>query len=376
MNHARAESEDWLGRADRIAPLILEWRDAGERKRCLPDPIVDSLKDQGFFRLWVPRALGGFEVAPATMIRVVEAIARYDGSVAWMLMASANSALLSAYLPIDGASEVFRSPQSVVAGSLHRGGEATIVPGGFRLTGRWRLATGVLNATWIICTAAVGRDGRDHIFIVSAKECRILDVWDPPGLRGTGTHDFEVEDVFVPERRHAPPGGHHSVQGPLYDGQMAPLINPPLAAVAFGIARDALDEFTRLSRSKKPARGNGTLSERSTIHELVGRAEARLLAARSFLLAATEELWSFLSAGVKAPADVTARVLIATAYGTEQAVRAVDAVFTAAGSSSIVSANRLERCFRDVHVVNHHDAASPFMFERFGHYLLCRRSED
>jgi len=209
--------------------------------------------------------------------------------------------------------------------------------------------------------------------MIPAEKCRVLDVWNSPGLRGTGTHDFEVEDVFVPAAHHAPPGGHHSFAGPLYGGPLAHFINPPLAAVALGIAREALDEFIQLARTKIPERSKVTLSERHSIHELVGRAEAQIAAGRAYLLNTIDRLWEALLVGEGVPSDLTAQVLVATAYATEQAVRAVDLVFTAAGSTSIVSRNRLERCFRDVHVVNHHDAASPFMFERLGQYILCGR---
>ena len=141
------ETEEWVRRVRSIVPDIIEWREVAEENRHLPKELAHALRDAGLFRLWVPKMLGGPEVGPHTMVAVVEELARHDGSVAWTLMASANSALLAAYLPLDGAREVFGPADSIVAGSLHPSGNAKAVSGGFRVTGRWRLASGVLNAT-------------------------------------------------------------------------------------------------------------------------------------------------------------------------------------------------------------------------------------
>src|SRR6185312_10081355 len=274
----------WLERVAGLVPAIQEARDTVETLGHLPPDLVARLRDAELYRLWVPRSLGGHEVPPAVMLHVVEEIARHDGSVAWSMMAGANSALLAARLPEAGGREIFGDPLTVVAGSLHTAGTAVRVDGGYRLTGRWRLASGCAEASWLICSASVADEpdsGGAHIFFVRAAESEVIHEWNAVGLRGSGSNGFRVTDVFVPEHRHIAPGAELVVDGPLYRSSMAHFINPPLGALALGIAEDAIGCFHELAQ-KKTARGSDlTLSERGTVQEKVGTARSLVRSARA-----------------------------------------------------------------------------------------------
>ncbi|WP_327710610.1 acyl-CoA dehydrogenase family protein [Streptomyces sp. NBC_00464] len=376
LSEEAGEVASWLARVAALVPAIQEARDTVEATRHLPPALVARLRDADLYRLWVPRSLGGHEVPPRVMLRVVEEIARHDGSVAWSMMAGANSALLAARLPEAGGREVFGDPLTVVAGSLHNGGTAVRVDGGYRLTGRWRLASGCAEASWLICSASVTDEpgtGSPHIFFVPAAEAEIIHEWDAVGLRGSGSNGFRVADVFVPERLHITPGAELVVDGPLYRSSMAHFINPPLGALALGIAEDAIGCFHDLAQ-KKTSRGSDlTLSERGAVQEKVGTARSLVSSARAYLHAATADLWSAAVAGTDIPHELTAEIMLSTATAAKNAVEAVRIVYTAAGSSSVVESSRLARCFRDVNVVNHHDAASLQVFERVGRYALTGR---
>lgn len=372
------DAPDWHARLAELVPAIEAGRDAAERARRLPQEMVDALRDAGFYRMWVPRRYGGYEAEPAVMLEVVEELARHDPSLAWSMMASVNSALLAARLPEEGGIEIFADPQTVVAGSLHRGGVAVPAPGGHILTGRWRLASACMEASWLIATAAVGTtpeaaaesDGEPHIFFVPAAQARFIDDWHAIGLRGSGSNSFAVEDVFVPDHRHIVPGAPLVVDGPLYRGPLAHFINPPLGALALGIAADAVAAFVELAQ-KKTARGNSLpLSERHSIQDRVGEASCLISAARAYLHAATATLWDEARAGAPLGPAITREIMASTAVAAKNAVAAVSLVYTAAGSTSIFQTSRLERCFRDVNVVNHHDAASQMVIERVGRHIL------
>lgn len=373
---ARICSEDWIARVHDIASVIIAHRDQGEAKRRLARPIIEALRDAGFYRMWVPRALGGHEVDPITMLRVVEELARLDGATAWSMMACANSALLAARLPLEGAAEVFGDPDVIVAGSLHDGGFATRVPGGYRVAGRWRLASGSMSATWLLCAATVIRDGGEpdesRIFFVPATGATVIDVWQAIGIRASETNDFVVDDLFVPERRCTVPAGERTAEGPLYAGPMAQLINPPLGAVALGIGAEAIDAFVELAQVKRFGRSAVAFSEHHGVQERVGEAYALVASGRAYLHSAMARYWDEMCRG-RTDNDSTADVLLAAAVAAKNAVEATGLMFTTAGSTSLLETSRLERCFRDVNVVNHHEAASIQIFERVGRYKLTGR---
>jgi alkylation response protein AidB-like acyl-CoA dehydrogenase len=158
--------------------------------------------------MWTPRRYGGYDVDSATRVQVVEEVARQDGAAGWNLFIGGSGGLFAAYLPEAAAEEIFTQPDSLVAGSFAPTGQAVPVPGGHQLTGRWSFASGCHQANWMVAGAFVMEDGRPKIgpgglperqlFFLPAKECQILDTWYTAGLRGTGSQDFELTDVFVP----------------------------------------------------------------------------------------------------------------------------------------------------------------------------------
>jgi alkylation response protein AidB-like acyl-CoA dehydrogenase len=213
--------------------------------------------------------------------------------------------------------------------------------------------------------------GRTNAFVVPLSDCRILDTWYTTGLRGTGSHDFEVTDVFVPEAHHFPSLGGTAYQpGPLYHTTITNVWGPNVAAVALGIARDALDSFAELARSKRRTRNQTPLAERESFQEKLGEAESLLRSGRAFLLETVRDSWAVLSSGREISEEQAAVNRLATARAVLNAVHAVDAVFMAAGSSSMYATSRLDRCFRDVHMVTQHAVVAPANFALGGRFFL------
>jgi alkylation response protein AidB-like acyl-CoA dehydrogenase len=375
-------TSEWVERVRALASVIEKWRDAGEQERHVPYPLFETLRDAGVFRMSVPKVVGGAEVDEETILQVIEELSRQDGAVGWNVMIASNTAVAASYLPGATLKEVYcSSPDTVIAGALLPQGSAMPVPGGYRLSGRWTFASGCHQADWMAGSSIVmvhgtprpRPDGRPDVrtFFVPVGACEILDTWHTAGLRGTGSHDWQVTDVFVPEERTFPLlRDGQSELGSLYIKDFAAYAGPRVAAVALGIARDAIDSFTALAMTKTPVLATSALVSQHTTHERVGRAEALLRAGRAFLYEAVRELpynptWSEALSD-----DLRANIRLASAQAAQSATEAVDLMFNAAGTTSIYASSRLERCFRDVHVATQHVAVAPSNIEMVGQYLL------
>ncbi len=376
------KTSEWVERARALAPVVEKWRNAGEQERHMPRLLFEALRDAGVFRMSVPKAVGGAEVDEETILQVIEELSRQDGSIGWNVMIASGTAIAASYLPAEALREVYRGgPNTVIAGALLPQGAAIPVPGGFRLTGRWTFASGCHQADWMAGSSAVMAngtprlrpDGRPDIrtFILSVGDCEILDTWHTAGLRGTGSHDWQVTDLFVPEERSVPVlRDGPSEPGSLHIRDFAAYAGPRVAAVALGIARDAIDSFTALAMTKTPVLGTSTLATQHTTHERVGRAEALLRSGRAFLYETGRELPYGPTWSEGLSDDLRSRIRLASAHAAQSAAEAVDLMFNAAGTTSIYTSSRLERCFRDVHVATQHVAVAPSNIEMVGQYFL------
>jgi indole-3-acetate monooxygenase len=363
--------------------MVEQYRDEGERERRLPQPLFQAMRDGGLFSLWVPRSLGGAEVDIETSLCVVEELSRLDGAVGWNVMIAGNTSILWSNLaPAVTAEMMLEHSGHVIAGTVTSGsGQAYPVPGGFRVSGRWPFASGCHQADWLVCVCHIIDDGQPrtapdgtpqpYTFVLPAAACEILDTWHTVGLRGTGSHDFQVQDLFVPGGRYFAARGARSYQsGPLYNTSFYHLWAPNIAAVALGIARAAIDLFVDVAATKRPTRITVVLAQRETVQEKVGQAEALVRSSRAFLFETVRETWPLLEAGVPVPERLTALNRLASSTAVEYAKSAVDLVFTLAGTTSVYTRSRLERCFRDVHVVQQHAVVAPAGVIMAGRQLL------
>ena len=193
--------------ARELAPKIEAARADIERDRQIPRTLVDAIGDAGLFGLWLPKAFDGPELNLVDYIRVIEELARADGSVAWCASVAACYSRIAGYLQPDIALRIFGGGRTVVAGTINPTGKAFTVDGGYRVTGRWAYGSGILHSTWTLGNCIVhDREGprrgssgapelRLVIFPTGAVE--VIDTWHVSGLRGTGSHDYRVADLFV-----------------------------------------------------------------------------------------------------------------------------------------------------------------------------------
>jgi indole-3-acetate monooxygenase len=376
-----AQTADWLGRVDAIAPVIEKWREEGERQRFSPLPVFEALRDTGFPRMLVSRELGGSQVPLETGSQALQALARLDPAVGWQMGVQAAIGRLSDYLPEPQARELFLDQDALVVGSVNPTGTAEAVDGGYRLSGRWGFASGSAHAAWLVCAARVTTGGAPRttdrggpeirMLFVPKAAVRMLDNWHTLGLRGTGSEDYEVDDVFVAEQYTvdqrdmftAPPARPSRGYGiSYYDFGLF-----GSSSTVLGAARGALREFQRLALTKRPAAGTSTLAAGHTVQDRYARAEAKVRAARLLLADAG---WHAEQYGETGGDALSATVRLTAATVAELSCAVITSLFTVAGTSSLYASSLLERYFRDAHSAAKHITLSPTNVEMAGQYLL------
>ena len=384
---ARTEA-DVVGAARKLIAQVLSSRDECESLRRVPTPMADALAKAGLLQMYLPRSMGGPELPPAVVFHAVEEISRADGAIGWCTMIATCVSNSMGLLKADVGRQMAGCPADMrLAGSIRPLGRARAVNGGHRIDGRWDFASGVNHARWLQCPCVVWDGDKPvrseagvpmtRIFWVPAESATIVDTWHVLGLRGSGSHDFAVADVFVPESRSVPLTAPPMERGLLYEPRLhLSWIWTATVGNAMGIARGALDAFSELASRKSTTMSSALLRDRPLVQARVAEAEAILSAGRAYVLLAVGDLWARASRGENNLDAAVVQARLAITHGMQQAVRVVDLVFHAAGTNAVYERNPLERHFRDIHVAVQHAAGLPAHMEMAGKALLGLRPTD
>lgn len=364
------EAQPLVQAAAALRPVIRRHHDEIEREQRLPKTLVERFHAAGFYRMVRPRALGGLQTDPLTYLRVVELLAEGAGSVGWNLCNNSIAQLVTLGLPAEGVQEIYGPGGDVaVAGTaVQGGGQAVPVDGGYRVTGRWPFGTGCQESAWMLGSFQIldggtprrSPDGNSVYWrgVFARSEAEVVEgSWDVAGLRATGSFDWTVSDVFLPERRtmvHA--GVPLDNQWSHWPGLSFALpaqawVGPHHSAVITGIARAGIDAFIALAAEKTPRGRSGRLCENPQVQDAVGRADAILNAGRAGRSAMITDLWTTIAAGRETTLEQRARCRLAAVYATDCAREAMDLVWRQGGSTSYRRESRLAECWRDLHVV-------------------------
>ncbi len=266
-----------------LVPLVREHAGEGERDRQLPKALVTAFTEAGVFRMCRPKGLGGLEVDPLTVIQVCERLAWADGASGWCAMISGAGSVFGGLLSPQGGAEIFSTPDVVQNGSFALTGQARAVDGGYRISGRWSFMSGANYAHWFGGNCVVfGDQGPKmtpfgpEVLVASwkASDTKIHDTWDAAGLRGSGSHDVEVTDLFVPTAhivRFPPTGPTHP--GPLFAFPFWGFLAMSIASTALGIARAAIDELTDVAKVKTPFGMMSSLATRPSAQIAIAEAD-------------------------------------------------------------------------------------------------------
>jgi len=374
------DHSEWMARLDKVAPVIERHRATTEEQRVTSPEVMDVVREAGFHRMWVSKAFGGARASIAIGSAVIQRLAMLDASIAWQVGVQGAIGRLSDYLPEATAAELFAEQDGLVVGGVNPAGVARPVPGGYVLTGEWSFASGSAHAPWLVCAAMV-RDGdqppapgealRIRLLFLPANEVTFTDDWHTIGLRGTGSVSYTVDEVFVADEytvdgasMHRPPPDRPSLGYPISYYDFGPFTS---ASTALGVARDAVQAFRTLAAAKTPTAASRTLASSHTVQEKYARMEMLLHSSTLLLAEAADRV---TTRGHEGSSDVTALVRLTAATVAEQATAAVDLAYQLAGTSSLYTSSRLERCLRDVRSAVKHITLSHTHFEMVGQYLL------
>jgi indole-3-acetate monooxygenase len=287
-------------------------RESVDRERALPVDLVDALGAAGMFSLWLPNFIGGAELDAVDDVRVIEELSRLDGSVGWCASIASAYSCIAGYLQPDVASRIYDGGRTVVAGAVMPTGKAFIANGGYRVTGHWTYGSGIRHSQWALGNCIVhdcdgpqkGPGGAPEIRLAMfpTSSAEVIDTWRVSGLRGTGSNDYRVADLFVPEEHTISYPAPPPVQGrTLYAMPLISLLAVAIAAVPLGIARAAIDAVIALASVKALYGSSTLLRDRPAVQADVARAEILLGSARSYLFSMFGELWDEVATGAVIP---------------------------------------------------------------------------
>jgi len=358
---------DLPARAAAVAKIADANADFGDKNGRLADPVVEALHSEGLLGMWTPRVIrGGAELDPIGSLRVIEALTAGDPSTGWVLMAAALAiGTGAAYLNDAAVQELFGGDRlPVIAGQGTKPGTATPASGGFQLSGSWSFASGIKHATHIHTLGIIETTGEPRIFVVPVEKATLIENWDVLGLRGTGSIDYRIDNVFVPENY-----SHFAVtETPKRGGSLYTMGIIGFAAIchsgwACGIGRRMLDEI--LIKVRSGVGRAGSLSSSESFLENYAKAEAKYRAARAFIFEVWENVTDTMKGG--APLDRRQHTLmrLALAHSTWACHEVSEFVYAAAGTVAL-RAGTLQRLYRDMHAGTQHITSAPMVFRNVG----------
>jgi indole-3-acetate monooxygenase len=366
-----------------VAGIIRQMAALAEAGRRLPDELVSEMKEAGLFSIYTPQQFGGMELPLPNALKVVEEVARHDGSTGWTVALAVANSLFTSVLPEASAARVLGNGGVLIAGAPAFGVRAIPVAGGYRLTGRWGFNSGAPNADWIVAPAPIyegeaprmGASGPEMVmYFLPPTEVEIIDTWYVTGLRASGTQDLYVEDVFVPNEMTGgfsmPDGPHALRESPLtripFFSLFGVVQSPP---VCLGLARRAIEEFKQIALGKQDLFGT-RLCDKVQAQVGLARAEALVRSARTYWYGEVEAAWNAIVQDCALSMDHRAALRIASLAAVEQSVAAADTLYRLAGSSAIFQASPLERCWRDIHTAAQHMQVQDGRWETAGRVLM------
>jgi indole-3-acetate monooxygenase len=372
-----------IARARDLIPLLQSAADRIDAMNELPPDVLDAMFDAGMFKLLLPRAFGGYELRPVDFIQCVEAIAEGDASVAWCMNQGSGCSMAAAHVAPEVAAEIWGGKRDVVAWGQGPGAKAIRTEGGWHVSGTWSFASGSRHATWLgaMCpsfasngTPMIRPDGKpwDRTFLFRREKARIDDVWQVMGLRGTGSDNYSIKDLFVDDthsltREYEP---ERQQLGALYSFQAMQLYASGFASVALGVSRAMLDAFIALAKTKSQAWSTDSLRDNQAVQHIVSHSDAAWKAARAGLHKAVDNAWRDVYRTGELSLEHRMEIRQAATYAIHASRDMAHQVFHEAGSTAIFNTHPFERRLRDVNSVSQQLQGRRTHFETVGHYRL------
>lgn len=369
-----------LNEAERLRQVFYDQAEMIEQSRRVPEELSRMMAEAGFYRMGVPEALGGLEVAPAVSSQVFETLARGDASCGWVAFIGTTSGTSLSGIPEAAGREVFSNENTMITGVFAPTAKAEKVDGGFNVSGRWQWGSGSQNADWVLGGCMLIENGEPMLdkrgnpmstmMLMPASELEFIDTWHVSGLRGSGSLDYKVENLFVPDERAVGFLRERPAPGRLFKFPNFTFLALGIAAVSLGVARASIDEFVQLAQTKvRRGSTKGIISHPYTQMK-VAEAEAQLRSARAFYYEAIEAVWQATAQAQPVPVELRRDLRLSTTHAVNTSVQVADSMCNLGGGTSVYNNCRLQRQLRDVQVARQHVMVAPSTLETTGRLYL------
>ncbi|MFD3659543.1 3-hydroxy-9,10-secoandrosta-1,3,5(10)-triene-9,17-dione monooxygenase oxygenase subunit [Streptomyces sp. NPDC058659] len=366
-------ADDVLAAIRDLAPGLRERAAEAEALRRVPDASIKEIEDTGFFQLLQPQAFGGRAADPLDFYTAVKEIAKACGSTGWVASVVGVHPWHVALFDPRAQQEVWgEDPKTRIASSYAPTGKATAVDDGFRLSGRWHFSSGCDHVQWALLGCLVpdaeGNPVDMRTFLIPRSDYRVDDVWDTVGLRGSGSNDVVVEDVFVPDHRALSFGpvtalkvpGHALNQEPLYRLPYAGVFTTTITTPIVGIAEGAYDSYTEATRQRFRVSYGQKVAEDPFAQVRIARAASDIDASWLQITRNIGEMYAHAQRGEDLPMELRTRTRRDQVLATERCVAAVDLLMENAGGNAMrTGPSPVQRAWRDAHTGRGHAANDP-----------------
>ncbi len=367
--------------AHELAEKVAANADQIDIDRQIPTELTNELADKGFFRLLLPKSLGGAQLAHSDFLKILEIFAAEDGSTAWCINQNNVFSTNSLRMPQGIAEEIYAEARAVVTnGPPDSSARAVPCDGGYKLSGRWNFSSGITHASWIAALAPVLPADQEpsavfvresgRVMLIPKNDVKFVDFWPVHGLRGTASFSFEVEDLFIPEERTYSPTNQPREDGPVYGIPITLLFASGFSTVALGIAQASLGTAMDLAEIKIPGRASRLLQDEPTTQRIIGEAQAIWHSAKAFLREAHASVWGSAAANKPLTVEQRIKLRLAATFGIRKSKEIVETAYELCGSNAILDTNPIQRQFQDIHVVSQHIQGRATHLETAGQFFM------
>ncbi len=362
-----------LDKIEGLRPVLEKADRQSIAERRFPLQAIEAMQDARLFSMALPVEVGGEGLSIVEEMEALEAVSRISVTAAWnLIVGNIHTAWPAAYLPDEAITEMFpKGHNTIVAGQAAPIGKSEKVDGGFRISGKFSWGSGISHANWII--GGFINEGIPTVFATPKKNVTVLDNWFPLGIEGSGSYDFELNDIFVPDSFVWPFVGTKVQRG------IARFSLPPTTQAAathggigLGGAQKALEEVAKLAKTKK--RGGGqklTLGERGAFQNDLGRYYIQLSAARSQLVDIYQRVERDAELGKPFSVKQDAECVASGAHASTLAVEVANNAFMHAAGNSVRDDSPIQRALRDVLVAQQHLAVTTTSYESLAQELMA-----
>jgi 3-hydroxy-9,10-secoandrosta-1,3,5(10)-triene-9,17-dione monooxygenase len=366
-----ADAAEAVAAARVLTPRFAERAQKCEELRRAPDESLAELHASGLMRMFQPKRFGGSELGADAMFEVILEMCKGCASTTWVWFNLASHSWNIGQFGLQAQEDVWgNDPHALAAGGLaFPCGKASKAEGGYKLSGRWPFGSGIDGANWHLVGAMVdegeGKPPSRRLFLVPQSDYKSLDNWRAYGLTGSGSHDVEVKDAFVPEHRTLEAGlftrgvdvpGNKVNPSPWFRAPSFAVFGFSLAQPPIGIARTALAEFIEGMKKRAGLYTGVRLAELAPMQMRIAEASACVEIAENQLRSDMAEMMRMVEAGEEPSMDRKMAWKRNCAFEGQLCVRAIDSLMVASGAGGLSLGGRMQRHFRDIHAATAHIA--------------------